>query len=66
MRSLPLDIGARSLSLLRSGKCFSYSQNFAKFSLEKCDFNQFKRIFHGKNGPNSPIFKMKKIKSNQI
>jgi hypothetical protein len=42
---------------------FFYWRIFAKIQPEKCDFDQYKRIFHGKTSPNFPIFKKKKKNS---
>jgi hypothetical protein len=38
----------------------NYWRIFAKIRPEKCDVNQYKGFFMGKNGPNLPVFENKK------
>jgi hypothetical protein len=43
-------------------QCFCYWRVFAKIRPEKCDFDQCKGFFMGKNGPNWPNSEKIKIK----
>jgi hypothetical protein len=53
--------GATNWLLICWDQCFFFGSNFAKFQLQKCDFNLYKGLLMKKNDPNPPNYEWEKI-----